>query len=105
MELHLDIIRELCNNRAVQWTAHVLARLQERGIDPSDVKCCIAAGRIIEQYPDDYPFPSCLISGAAADGRALHVVAGAGGGRLWVITAYCPDPAKWSDDFSTRRER
>jgi len=105
MELEIDIIRGLCNNRAIKWTAHVLARLQERGIDPSDIKTCITTGRIIEQYPDDYPFPSCLVLGVAVAGKALHVVVGVGDGYLWLITAYYPDPLKWSDDYSIRRER
>lgn len=105
MEIDIDIIRELCNNRSIKWTAHVLARLQERGIEPSDIKSCIAAGRIIEQYPDDYPFPSCLVLGAAVNGRMLHVVVGVGEGYLWLISAYYPDPLKWNKDFSIRKER
>ncbi len=105
MELDIDIIRELCHNRAIKWTAHVLARLQERGINPSDIKNCIATGRIIEQYPDDYPFPSCLILGVTVDSKALHVVVGVGNEYLWLITAYYPDPLKWNDDFSIRKER
>lgn len=105
MNLDIDIIRELCKNRAIQWTTHVLARLQERGIEPSDVKQCITTGRIIEEYPDDYPFPSCLVLGESINGQVLHVVVGVGEGRLWLITAYYPDPQKWSDDFSTRKER
>ena len=82
MELDIDIIRELCHNRAIQWTAHVLARLQERSIYPSDVKHCIAIGRIIEEYPLDYPYPSCLVLGASAAGRPLHAVIGVGEGHL-----------------------
>jgi len=105
MELDIDIIRELCNNRAIKWTTHVLARLQERGINPSDIKNCIATGRIIEQYPDDYPYPSCLILGVTVGGKVLHVVVGVGEGCLWLITAYYPDPLKWNDDFSIRKER
>lgn len=104
MSLDIDIIRELCKNRAIQWTAHVLARLQERGIEPSDVKQCIATGRIIEEYPDDYPYPSCLVLGEAISGHRLHVVIGVGENRLWLITAYRPDPGKWNHDFSVRKE-
>lgn len=105
MALDIDNIRELCHNRAIKWTTHVLARLQERGIDPSDIKSCIATGRIIEQYLDDYPYPSCLVLGAAVAGKVLHVVVGVGEGYLWLITAYYPDPQKWNEDFSIRKER
>lgn len=105
MELNLDILCELCNNRAIKWTAHVLTRLQERNINPSDIKHCLGTGRIIEQYPDDYPYPSCLVLGSTKAGAALHVVIGVGEGFLWLITAYYPDPDKWNDDFSIRKER
>lgn len=104
MEIDIDILKTLCNNRAIRWTTHIMERLQERGIDPSDVKNCIATGQIIEQYPNDCPYPSCLILGSAKDGRALHSVMGVGNGQLWLITAYYPDPEKWNSDFSDRKE-
>jgi hypothetical protein len=81
-----------------------MARLQERGINPSDVKNCIATGKVIEQYPDDYPYPSCLVLGNDRSKGALHVVVGVGESYLWLVTAYYPDPGKWSDDFSVRKE-
>jgi hypothetical protein len=103
--IDIDALRERCAHGAIKWTAHVMARLQERGIDPSDVKNCIITGTIIEQYPDDYPYPSCLVLGDSKSGDALHVVVGSGEGYLWLVTAYYPDPKKWNDDFSSRKER
>ncbi len=97
-------LQKLCQSGAIKWTSHVLARLQERGIQPSDIKNCLMTGRIIEQYPDDYPYPSCLVLGTATTGKPLHVVIGAGAGYLWNITAYYPNPMKWNEDFSARKE-
>ena len=105
MELNLDILCELCNNRAIKWTAHVLTRLQERNINPSDIKHCLGTGRIIEQYPDDYPYPSCLLLGTTEAGEALHIVCGIGEGEVWLITAYHPDPDEWESDLKTRRAK
>ena len=105
MDISIDILREMCYTGSIKWTTHILARLQERGIFPSDVKQCINTGRIIERYPDDFPFPSCLVLGCAVNGKPLHVVIGIGEGRLWLVTAYYPDPAKWEDNFSVRKER
>jgi hypothetical protein len=88
------------------WTEHVALRLRERKIKRVDVLSCIQNGEIIEQYPTDYPFPSCLVSGVSADGRPLHVVVGADGGVMgYVITAYFPTPDKWESDYKTRKER
>lgn len=103
--MEINMIRELCHSGAVKWTAHVLARLQERGIEPSDIKNCILTGQIIEEYPSDYPYPSCLILGNTPEGKLLHSVVGIGEEYIWLITAYYPDPAKWNDDFSMRKER
>ena len=105
MEISIDKLRELCNNNAIKWSTHILARLQERGIHPSDVKRCINTGHIIEQYPNDYPYPSCLVLGCTTNDSMLHVVIGVGEGRLWLITAYYPDSDRWEDDYSHRKER
>lgn len=98
-------LQTICKTGAIKWTTHVVARLQERGIDPSDIKNCIMTGRVIEDYPDDYPYPSCLVLGASLGEKTLHVVVGVGQGHLWLITAYYPDPLKWNEDFSIRKER
>ena len=60
---------------------------------------------IIEDYPHDYPFPSCLIFGCTVKNRVLHIVVGIGDSKLWLITAYEPDKEEWSKDCRTRRER
>ncbi len=76
-----------------------MQRMIQRGITRQDVKDAIPEGEIIEEYPDDYPYPSCLISG----NNRLHVVCGIGEGWLWIITAYYPAEDKWEPDLKTRR--
>jgi hypothetical protein len=79
-------------------------RLQQRGINPSDIKNCIMKGEIIENYPEDYPYPSCLILGTSIERKIIHIVAGIGNECLWIITAYFPATDKWNKDFKTRKE-
>ena len=62
------------------------------------------SGEIIEEYPEDYPYPSCLVFGYTLQNRTLHVVVGIGETKLWLITAYQPDPEQWSEDFKKRKE-
>lgn len=57
----------------------------------------------IEQYPDDYPWPSCLVLGYSGK-RPLHICMGSNGDAAKLITAYWPDPEKWSIDFKQRKE-
>ena len=61
-------------------------------------------GEIIEQYPNDYPTPSCLILGIDRLKQFMHVVCGTDGEYLWIITAYYPSKDKWENDFKTRKE-
>lgn len=60
-------------------------------------------GEIIENYPEDYPFPSALVL-ECKNGKPMHIVAGIGKNKLWIITAYYPDEKHWSSDYKTRKE-
>ena len=40
--------------------------MHERGIRRADVIRCLESGEIIEDYPDDFPHPSCLVFGRTA---------------------------------------
>ena len=44
-------------------------------------------GEIIEEYPNDFPYPSCLILGKTTDNRIIHVVVGMNDTKLYLITA------------------
>jgi hypothetical protein len=98
-----DIVR-LCGQRSLRWTRHILERLFLRNIGIDDVITALTNGEIIEQYPTDYPFPSCLVLGKTRAGKPLHIVCGSNGTELWLISAYFPNPAEWSEDFRVRQE-
>ena len=61
MDIHK--IQTLFQNRSVKWSTHCLERMQERDILRDDVISCVLRGEIIEDYPNDFPYPSCLIFG------------------------------------------
>lgn len=104
MGISIADLQKLCTDDAVRWTGHVLKRLLQRGISQDSVVQAVLSGEIIEQYPDDYPYPSCLLLGYTAAGDFLHVVCRQGAGEVWMITAYHPDPAEWEDDLKTRKK-
>lgn len=83
---------------------HAAKRLEQRGISLKEVMDCIMTGEIIEQYPNDYPYPSCLALGNKNTSKPLHAVIGTNGEQLWIVTAYYPAREKWHDDLKTRRE-
>jgi hypothetical protein len=63
----------------------------------SDICFSVESGEIIESYPEDRPYPSCLILGFCPKGNPIHSV--------WayndetyaavIITVYRPDPNQW----------
>lgn len=62
------------NTDDVILTQHVLERIRQREVERDDLFNIIINGEIIEQYPNDYPFPSCLILGNSIKGDPLHIV-------------------------------
>ena len=101
--MNINEIRDLCNDKDIEVTSHFLTRCYQRNITYSDVKYAITNGEIIEQYENDYPYPSCLIFGVTKAQRVLHVVVGIGDNKLWLITAYEPASDKWNIDMKTRK--
>lgn len=103
-ELNLESLRKLCSSGNIMWSVHAMERLQERGITKPDALNVIHHGRIIEQYPDSFPYPACLILGASLNEQILHVVCGSNGNLVKIITAYFPDNEKFDDSGETRKE-
>lgn len=88
--------------KPIRFTAHAFQRIFERAIAPQDCEKAFLASKVIETYPDDQPFPSELRLGYA-QARPLHLVVAETPDSIHVITAYVPDPALWSPDFTVRR--
>lgn len=103
--MDINIIKKLCENKKLRWTNHIFMRLVQRGISMDEVTEVLLNGEIIENYPDDYPYPSCLVFGMTSSKSPLHVVCGSNDDELWLITAYIPDTDVWADDLKTRKEK
>lgn len=81
-----------------------MERCRQRGIKQKDIGNCIFNGEIIEQYPENFLFPSCFIFGYATDYKIIHVVASDEGTGSRIITAYIPDTGKFEEDLKTVKE-
>jgi hypothetical protein len=89
----------------VLFRTHAIERMFQRSIDEEDVYHVLEEGEVIENYPDDQPYPSQLILGWSDD-RPIHVVVARNNddNQLIVITVYEPDADDWHDDFKRRNE-
>ena len=103
--MDINKIREICKQKKIKWSIHVAARMQERQIKRLDIINCILNGEIIEDYPHDYPNPSCLMFGYTLANRIIHVVIGYDIDNVYIITAYYPNTDKFEDDLKTRKEQ
>ncbi|MCP5105116.1 MAG: DUF4258 domain-containing protein [bacterium] len=99
-----EIVKGDIRKWEIQYRVHATKRMFQRDIDEEDVIEILLSGDIIEQYPDDFPFPSVLINGQSLTGRPIHIVVGIEilEKRLYIITVYQPDTKKWTDNFSRR---
>ena len=88
----------------VLFRVHALQRMFERRISVDDVYAVIARGEVIEDYPDDRPYPSRLVLGWIG-ARPLHTVVAdnLSENELIVITVYEPDSEVWEADFKRRK--
>ncbi len=86
------------------YRTHAIERMFERNISDEVVEKVIKNGKIIEEYPDDKPYPSFLILGYEKDDfkKPIHVVFAKDGEDIIIITAYRPDELKWTNNYQTR---
>lgn len=103
--IDIETIRQYFFEDHVFVTEHAAERFRQRGIRIRDIRYAVENGEIIEQYPEDYPFPSCLIIGKDKNNKKLHVCMSDEGSASRIITAYYPDPDKWSNDLKIRKEK
>lgn len=95
--------RQFGNERLV-FRVHAIQRMFERGINERDIRQVLDAGEVIQEYPDDLPYPSRLVLGWRGS-RPIHVVVAndMDNREIVVITVYEPDPAEWEPDFRRKR--
>jgi Domain of unknown function (DUF4258) len=106
--MHYDDIRRgiphwlLTNHARQEMEAEPLGR-----IVMDEILAALDSGEIIEEYPEDVPYPSCLVLGYTRERRALHIVCAPvrEESRLIIITVYQPDPTRWEADWQRRKSR
>lgn len=92
-----------CSHRnQVLYTQHARQEMRDEPfgrIAEHEVYEALLDGEVIEDYPDDTPYASCLIFGRSRVGRPNHVVCAYApeDDRAIIVTVYEPDPGRWID--------
>ena len=91
-----DIIEATLAKR-VLLTSHAKAEAEEDSLEFEAIYYSVFGGEIIEDYPRDKPYPSCLVFGMTASVDPIHSVWGYDQGRqiAILITVYRPEPKRW----------
>ena len=95
--MNIEDIVDAINGQRVRITDHADEEAETDDLTFDEIFFSVSQGEIIEQYPDDKPYPSCLINGQTFSGDAVHSVWAFNENSQWavLITVYRPDPDIW----------
>ena len=100
-----DLVKAILGDR-VRITDHADEEAHADALSLDEVLSSVHSGEIIENYPEDRPFPSCLVLGRTDHGDPVHSVWAYNSDVRWavLITVYRPDPKRW-ETWRTRRPK
>ncbi len=95
----IDEIVDAIRNNRLRITDHADEEALADKLTFDEIFFSIFQGEIIEEYPRDKPYPSCLIYGDTFSGEPVHSVWAYNEENQWavLITVYRPDPNRWID--------
>ena len=95
--MNLQDFIEAIQHHRLRITDHADEEAQADRIAFDEIFFSVIQGEIIEEYPDDKPYPSCLIYGNSFRGEPIHSVwaLNVENGGAALITVYRPDPQRW----------
>ena len=90
----------------IRITDHADEEAQNDELNFEEIFYSVIKGEIIEDYPNDKPYPSCLVYGNNFKDEPIHSVWGLNEENGWavLITVYKPDPERWVD-FRQRKKK
>ena len=101
----LEKVKALAAVGEVRVSQHAFQELANDAIVLSEVVAGIAAAVEVEEYPAAVKGPSVLAMQCDAGNKPIHLVWGISRGATGpavLVTAYRPDPRRWSSDFLKR---
>jgi hypothetical protein len=96
---------DLMDCAEITFTRHAFEQMFARGVAPAEVQVVIKTGDLVQEYPEDKPYPSSLLL-AFSEGQPVHVLVARDPltRRCYIVTVYVPDPTRWESDFRRRRD-
>ena len=107
MSSTLDAVRDLVTSGNVRISEHGYDELSDDDILVRDLLNGINSATVVEDYPAFPKGAAVLVLQFDGNNRPVHVVWGIPKGftsPAVLVTAYRPDPAKWNEHFTERRQ-
>ena len=101
----LDTVKELIISGNLRISEHGYDELSEDNLSARELVSGISEAEIVEEYPDFPKGPCILVLQRSSAGEPIHVVWGIPKGYTEpavLVTAYRPNPRRWSTDFKKR---
>lgn len=91
----------MLTNSTIKFSSHAI----QREFQKDSVVEAVRNGEIIQEYPNDKPYPSYLLL-AIINKEPIHIVAAynENENEVYVITVYSPDKKIWLNDFKQKRK-
>jgi hypothetical protein len=103
----LERIKILVEKGEIRISEHGYEELAADGLLAREVVDGLKGASVLEDYPEFHKGPSVLVLEEDRTGLPVHAVWGIPRGDqspAVLVTAYRPDPERWSADFSRRKK-
>jgi uncharacterized protein DUF4258 len=106
MSQTFEQIRQLIDKGDIQVSTHADEELTKDRISLRELLHGVQSAVVVEDYPNYAKGPCVLVLQREASGNPIHALWGIKKGTVdpaVLITAYRPDPSRWSTDWLTRK--
>jgi hypothetical protein len=95
--MNIEVIIDAIRHDRIRITDHADEEAQTDHLLFDEIFISVFQGEVIEDYPTDKPYPSCLIYGQTFRKEPIHSVWAYNQTNRWavLITVYRPDPNRW----------
>jgi len=91
----LRLFREAVQKQQIKISLHATQEALAENITRSEIEAALLGAQVLEDYPDWWLGPSCLVHGQTQSGRDLHILASYSELPITIITVYEPRLPKW----------
>ena len=90
-----NLLKQAVETRQIKISLHAAEEALAENITRAEIESALLTAELLEDYPDWWLGPSCLVYGRSEAKRDLHLVVSYSGLPVTIITVYEPQPPRW----------